>query len=148
MEIYEITVKDKSSRRTINRALVDDLEVRGEFLRLYLKGIYVTAYFIPKTVFSVVDLNSKSGSSLLLYYLRYKNKVAKMIRDGDKMIAEWKKEEGNAERDPADSPIIWALPKEQKRCIWLQKKSGRTFRTLSGFSISLKNKIKKVLKRY
>ena len=49
MEIYEITAKDKSSRRTINRALVDDLEVRGEFLRLYLKGIYVTAYFIPKT---------------------------------------------------------------------------------------------------
>ena len=46
MEIYEITVKDKSSRRTINRALVDDLEVRGEFLRLYLKGIYVTSSLV------------------------------------------------------------------------------------------------------
>lgn len=114
MEIYEITAKDKSSRRTINRALVDDLEVRGEFLRLYLKGIYVTAYFIPKTEFSVVDLSSKSGSSLLLYYLRYKNKVAKMIRDGDRMIDEWRKEEGNAERDPADSPIILSAAKRAK----------------------------------
>jgi len=114
MEIYEITAKDKSSRRTINRALVDDLEVRGEFLRLYLKGIYVTAYFIPKTEFSVLDLSSKSGSSLLLYYLRYKNKVAKMIRDGDRMIDEWRKEEGNAERDPADSPIIMSAAKRAK----------------------------------
>lgn len=114
MEIYEITARDKSSRRTINRALVDDLEVRGEFLRLYLKGIYVTAYFIPKTEFSVVDLSSKSGSSLLLYYLRYKNKVAKMIRDGDRMIDEWRKEEGNAERDPADSPIILSAAKRAK----------------------------------
>lgn len=114
MEIYEITAKDKSSRRTINRTLVDDLEVRGEFLRLYLKGIYVTAYFIPKTEFTVVDLSSKSGSSLLLYYLRYKNKVAKMIRDGDRMIAEWKKEDGNAERDPADSPIIMSAAKRAK----------------------------------
>ena len=114
MEIYEITAKDKSSRRTINRALVDDLEVRGEFLRLYLKGIYVTAYFIPKTEFSVLDLSSKSGSSLLLYYLRYKNKVAKMIRDGDRMIDEWRKEEGNAERDPADSPIIMSAAKRVK----------------------------------
>lgn len=114
MEIYEITAKDKSSRRTINRALVDDLEVRGEFLRLYLKGIYVTAYFIPKTEFSVLDLSSKSGSSLLLYYLRYKNKVAKMIRDGDRMIDEWRKEEGNAERDPADSPIIMNAAKRAK----------------------------------
>ena len=114
MEIYEITAKDKSSRRTINRALVDDLEVRGEFLRLYLKGIYVTAYFIPKTEFSVLDLSSKSGSSLLLYYLRYKNKVAKMIRDGDRMIDEWRKEEGNAERDPADSPAILGAAKRAK----------------------------------
>lgn len=114
MEIYEITAKDKSSRRTINRTLVDDLEVRGEFLRLYLKGIYVTAYFIPKTEFSVLDLSSKSGSSLLLYYLRYKNKVAKMIRDGDRMIDEWRKEEGNAERDPADSPIIMSAAKRAK----------------------------------
>ena len=114
MEIYEITAKDKSSRRTINRALVDDLEVRGEFLRLYLKGIYVTAYFIPQTEFSVVDLSSKSGSSLLLYYLRYKNKVAKIIRDGDRMIAEWRKEEGNAERDPADSPIILGAAQRAK----------------------------------
>lgn len=114
MEIYEITAKDKSTRRTINRALVDDLEVRGEFLRLYLKGIYVTAYFIPKTEFTVVDLSSKSGSSLLLYYLRYKNKVAKMIRDGDRMIDEWRKEEGNAERDPADSPIIMSAAKRAK----------------------------------
>lgn len=114
MEIYEITAKDKSSRRTINRALVDDLEVRGEFLRLYLKGIYVTAYFIPKTEFSVLDLSSKSGSSLLLYYLRYKNKVAKMIRDGDRMIDEWRKEEGNAERDPADSPAILGAAQRAK----------------------------------
>ena len=114
MEIYEITAKDKSSRRTINRALVDDLEVRGEFLRLYLKGIYVTAYFIPKTEFTVVDLSNKSGSSLLLYYLRYKNKVAKMIRDGDRMIDEWRKEEGNAERDPADSSIIMSAAKRAK----------------------------------
>jgi len=114
MEIYEITAKDKSTRRTINRTLVDDLEVRGEFLRLYLKGIYVTAYFIPQAEFTVVDLSSKSGSSLLLYYLRYKNKVAKMIRDGDRMIDEWRKEEGNAERDPADSPIILGVAERAK----------------------------------
>ena len=114
MEIYEITAKDKSSRRTINRTLVDDLEIRGRFLRLYLKGIYVTSYFIPQTGFSVVDLSSKSGSSLLLYYLRYRNKLAKMIRDGDAMIAEWRKEEGNAERDPADSPIILGAAKRAR----------------------------------
>ena len=49
-----------------------------------------------------------------MYYLRYKNKVAKMIRDGDRMIDEWRKEEGNAERDPADSPIILGAAKRAK----------------------------------